>query len=66
MALVLTEFDESVYMDLLRKEVRAEAREEGQADLVNAINRIRNGETVQDLIDSGVDSLTANLAYGCR
>ena len=64
--MVLTEFDESVYMDLLRKEVRAEAREEGQADLVNAINRIRNGETVQDLIDSGVDSLTANLAYGCR
>lgn len=60
--MVLTEFNESIFLDLVRKE----EREEGQDDLVNAINRIRKGETVQQLIESGVDERTAHLAFGCR
>ena len=47
-------------------EGRAEGLAEGQNRLVDAIRRIHSGETVQQLIDSGVDETTANLAYSCR
>ena len=41
-------------------------RTEGRNALADAIKRIHAGESVQDLIDSGVDEQTANLAYSCR
>ncbi len=44
----------------------ADGRTEGQNELAKAIKRIHNGETIEDLIKSGVDEHTANLAYSCR
>ena len=48
------------------KAIRSESKDEAQNALVNAIQRIRAGETVDELIASGVDEQTANLAYTCR
>ncbi len=60
--MVLTEFNEKVFVN----SIKAEGRVEGQNDLVKAIERIRGGETVEDLIKSGVDEHTANLAFAYR
>ena len=48
-----------------RAEGRTEGRAEGQSELANAIHRLKSGETMEQLIASGVDDKTANLAKSC-
>ncbi len=40
-------------------------REEGQNQLANAIKRLKSGETDEQLLKSGVDEKTVNLAKAC-
>lgn len=42
--------------------VRSYERKEGQSILVDAVKRIRAGETPEQLMKSGVDERTVNLA----
>ena len=58
----LTIFDETKHLTLFREECRAE----GENLLADAIVRIRNGETEQQLIASGVKEHTAHLACTLR
>jgi hypothetical protein len=49
-----------------RKEGLEEGRQEGQVLLADAIRKLREGKTVEDLIESGVDRNTAELAMICK
>lgn len=43
-----------------------EGREEGQNLLVAVVNRLRNGETAEQIIASGVDAQTVALAQSIK
>lgn len=47
-------------------EGRAEGRAEGQNLLVAVVNRLRNGETAEQIIASGVDAQTVALAQSIK
>ncbi|MCR4792364.1 MAG: hypothetical protein K5871_06420 [Lachnospiraceae bacterium] len=49
-----------------REEGRREGREEGQTLLAEAIRKLREGKTVDELVESGVDKATAELAWSCK
>ena len=55
---VLTEYDEEKTL----RTIAREEREEGQNDLVAVIGRMRNGESRESIIASGVDKYTADRA----
>lgn len=46
----------------VRSYERKEGHEEGQSILVDAVKRLRAGETPEQLMKSGVDEKTVNLA----
>lgn len=60
------------YMDiamnerLLFKRGHKEGLEEGQTLLVSAIQKIKNGETREMLLEQGFDQRTVDLAFSCR
>ena len=45
-----------------RREGRREGRSEGQSELVKAVELLRQGKTVDELIESGIDQKTVDLA----
>lgn len=47
-------------------EGRVEGRAEGQNLLVAVVNRLRNGETAEQIIASGVDAQTVALAQSIK
>ena len=47
-------------------EGRVEGRAEGQNLLVAVVNRLRNGETAEQIIASGVDAHTVALAQSIK
>ena len=49
-----------------RREGRQEGRQEGQNILVTAIQRLRRGESADDLRADGIDENTIALAISCR
>ena len=55
--MMLLHFDET---DLANE--REEGREEGRVELAEAIDRLKAGETMEDLIASGVNKRTAEIA----
>ena len=52
--------------ELSREEGRQEGRQEGQALLADAIKQLREGKTVENLVEAGVDRATAELAMTCK
>ena len=62
MNMVITEFNEEVFV----KGIREEGREEGQNSLIEAIERLRNGESKEEIIASGIDEHTVELAEGVK
>lgn len=56
--MVLTEFDEEVFVDGIREE----GREEGKNDLINAIRMIREGKDKNEIIAQRIDAKTVELA----
>ena len=70
MDVCITEFNEKVYADSIRKEGfaegRAEGRIEGQSLLVKTIQLLRNGHTEKELLDQGIDKQTIDLAMTIR
>ena len=53
-------------IDWEKEQSRQEGRQEGQALLADAIRKLREGKTVDDLIESGFDRTTAELAMTCK
>ena len=45
---------------------REEGRQEGQTLLADAIKQLREGKTVENLVEAGVDRATAELAMTCK
>ena len=62
---MLLNFDENDLEESLKEE-REEGRQEGQSILAEAIKRLKNGETSKELINSGLDEYTVNLAMSCQ
>lgn len=70
----ITEFNEKTFVDGIRQEGRQEGRREGRQEgrregrqegqnvLVETITRLRNGETPEQLLASGIDQHTIDLA----
>ncbi len=58
----ITEYNEKTFVDGIRAEGRAEGREEGQNLLATVVQRLRKGETPEQIQASGVDSKTIELA----
>lgn len=58
----ITEFDEKRFADDMREEGFEEGCEVGQNLLVQAVERLRNGETSEQLRASGIDEKTITLA----
>lgn len=62
----ITEFNEKTFVDGIRQEGRQEGRREGRQEgqnvLVETITRLRNGETPEQLLASGIDQHTVDLA----
>ena len=54
----ITEYNEKTFVD----GIRAEGREEGQNLLATVVQRLRKGETPEQLQASGVDYKTLELA----
>ena len=54
----ITEYNEKTFVD----GIRAEGREEGQNLLAAVVQRLRKGETPEQIKASGVDSKTIELA----
>ena len=54
----ITEYNEKSFVDGIREE----GREEGQNLLATVVLRLRNGETPEQILSSGVDSKTIELA----
>ena len=49
-----------------REEGWEEGRAEGQAQLVSAIQKIKEGATRETLLSEGFDEKTVELAFACR
>ena len=58
----ITEYNEKTFVDGIRAEGRAEGREEGQNLLATVVQRLRKGETPEQIQASGVDYKTIELA----
>ena len=58
----ITEYNEKTFVDGIREEGRAEGRAEGQNLLVTVVQRLRKGETPEQIQASGIDSQTVELA----
>ena len=58
----ITEYNEKSFVD----GIRAEGRAEGQNLLVTVVNRLRNGETAEQIIASGIDAETVALAQSIK
>lgn len=66
----ITEYNEKTFVDGIREEGRAEGREEGRVEgraegqnlLATVVQRLRNGETPEQILASGIDSQTIELA----
>ena len=50
----------------IARESFLEGAEKGQNSLVDVIQRLRNGESREDIIKSGVDEKTVDLAEGVK
>ncbi|MBP1586449.1 MAG: hypothetical protein ILP17_12220 [Lachnospiraceae bacterium] len=76
--MVLTEFDEEVFRNGMKQEGFQEGFEkgvsqgitqgisQGQSSLADAIKRLHSGETPEDLLKSGFDKATIELALECK
>lgn len=62
MSMVITEFNEEVFV----KGILEEGLEKGQSLLVEAVERLRSGESREDIISSGIDEHTVELAEGIK
>lgn len=58
----ITEYNEKSFVDGIREEGRKEGRKEGQNLLATVVLRLRNGETPEQILASGVDAKTIELA----
>ena len=58
----ITEYNEKTFVDGIRAQGRADGREEGQNLLATVVQRLRKGETPEQIQASGVDSKTIELA----
>ena len=58
----ITEYNEKSFVDGIREEGRAIGREEGQNLLATVVQRLRKGETPEQIQASGVDQKTIELA----
>lgn len=57
----ITEFNEEVFINGIREE----GLEQGQNLIVDTIHRLKNGESAEDIINSGIDKTTVELALTC-
>ena len=64
--MVITEYNEEVFVNGIRNEGFedgvAQGRSEGQSDLVKAVELLRQGKTAEELVKSGIDKKTVELA----
>ena len=62
----ITEYNEKVFINGIREEGRKEGlregRNEGQTMLVDVVTRLRNGETPEQILATGIDPKTVELA----
>ena len=60
--MVLTEFDEKIFVDGIRAEGRVEGKTEGANELAEATKRLKNGYTKEKLLKEGFSSDIVNTA----
>ena len=64
--MILTEFNEEVFVKGIKEEGIEEGIEEGQSKLVNAVKLLRQGKTEQEIVQMGIDQRTIDLAVGIK
>ncbi len=60
--MVITEYNKEVFVNGIRNEGYEDGIAKGQSELVKAVELLRQGKTVDELIESGIDQKTIDLA----
>ena len=62
----LTEFDEKKYEDVLREEGREEGRSEERKNLLEIVQKLKEGKTPEKLVEDGMEKESVDSAIMLR
>ena len=64
--MVITEYNEEVFVNGIRNEGYEDGIAKGQSELVRAVELLRKGKTSEELIESGIDQKMVELAIAIK